>query len=175
MKTQERKTRKYGDGERRCPVCGEPLPAHQVWPGARYRFCGKPECVAQVKRLPRGAYIGAKEHKCAAKSCENFLPEGRYRLSAKLYCSADCWHRCEGRVPVQCDCGCEKWFMRKPKRKTSGGLVFMSKKHRGSYLRNKRTAEACGDFNNVVSAYLHGFASIHYSNLNQTTSALRPF
>ena len=35
---------KYEAGERTCPVCAALLPAHQTWPGARYRFCGKPEC-----------------------------------------------------------------------------------------------------------------------------------
>jgi integrase/recombinase XerC len=70
---------KYEAGERSCPICSDPLPAHQTWPGAIYRFCGKPECAAIVKTMKGGRYIGTGEHKCEGADCDNFVPEGRYR------------------------------------------------------------------------------------------------
>jgi hypothetical protein len=35
----ERKYVTFKDGERDCPICSKSLPAHCVWPGARFRYC----------------------------------------------------------------------------------------------------------------------------------------
>ena len=60
--TKEELMPKYEYGERTCRVCSAPLPAHQTWPGATYRFCGKPECSAVVKLKKRGRWIGPGEY-----------------------------------------------------------------------------------------------------------------
>lgn len=33
--TKEEMMPKHAAGERKCPICSEPLPAHQTWAGAR--------------------------------------------------------------------------------------------------------------------------------------------
>jgi integrase/recombinase XerC len=99
---------KYEAGERACPLCSESLPAHQTWPGARYRFCGQPECLAIVKRMMCGRYIGPNEHKCDGDTCDNFVPQGRYRAHpAYLSCSAECWYRrsIKGNLAYSGGCG----------------------------------------------------------------------
>jgi hypothetical protein len=144
----------FGDWQHKCPICGDPLPAHQTWPGARYHFCGKPDCVAAVKKLPFGDYISAQERQCDGFECNNFLPEGRYhRGSGKQYCSPECWLRCHGREPAKCECGCDTWFLCKIER-IGDKPVFMSPRHAGAYYRNKRLAEACGSFKEVLDEYL---------------------
>jgi hypothetical protein len=67
---------RYEAGQRNCPVCNDPLPAHETWPGARYRFCGKPECADVVKTSPAGIYIAQDERRCDGPQCENFLAPG---------------------------------------------------------------------------------------------------
>ena len=117
---------KYAAGKRTCPICGTPLPAHQTWPGARYRFCGAWECVAKVKKLPRGRYIETNEHKCEGAGCSNFLREGLYRKGhADLCCSAECWHRRHqrGSHRMKCDCGCGREFFRLKKSTNLNGLT----------------------------------------------------
>jgi len=48
----------------------------------------KPECVAEVKAMKLGRYIGPREHACEGGDCDNFVPEGRYGFRpAYLTCS----------------------------------------------------------------------------------------
>jgi hypothetical protein len=85
---------KYEAGERACAICSESLPAHQTWAGAKYRICGKPECVAIAKAKKGGRYINPNERKCHGEECEAFVPSGWYaHRPIYLSCSADCWHR----------------------------------------------------------------------------------
>jgi integrase/recombinase XerC len=164
--TKDQMMPKYEAGERNCPICSEPLPAHQTWAGARYRFCGKPECAAIVKaKKGGGRYIGANERKCDCEDCENFVPEGWYRHRPTYFsCSANCWYRrfVKGNLVLKCDCGCGKDVLRPCKRKTTTGLVFASKKHQSNYLINKYLTERCGVFRDIADEYLNGFAALHY-------------
>jgi integrase/recombinase XerC len=163
--TKDQMMPKYEAGERTCPICGEPLPAHQTWIGAKFRLCGKPECVAVVKAKPRARYIGATERRCDGEGCENFVPEGRYATRPPyLSCSAECWYRrfLKGNLVRQCGCGCGREVLRPCDRKTATGLVFASSKHQRSYLINKYLTDHCGKFRDTVDEYLNGFATLHY-------------
>ena len=169
---------KYRSGERCCPICDDPLPPHQTWPGAKYRICTKPGCVAEVKALKWGRYIGPNEHKCEGGDCDNFVPEGRYRSKPTyLTCSPECWYRrsVKGNLVLPCGCGCGGEVLRPCKRKTATGLVFVSTKHKSEYLTNKYLTECCGPFREIVDEYLSGFATLHYRDLKTVRTGLAPF
>src|SRR5260370_7566809 len=74
-------------GARNCRICNELLPAHETWPGARYRFCGKPGCAEILKASTSGIYIAANEYKCDGPACENFIPTGLYGKTARILTS----------------------------------------------------------------------------------------
>jgi len=175
--TNESKISKYDANERSCPTCAVPLPAHQTWPGVRYRFCGAADCAAKVKRLRNGRYIVTNEHKCEGPNCDRFVPEGRYLVGVMLTCCAECWLRRGGRgsTRMKCGCGCGKELLRNSKRKNVSGMVFFSPQHRGSYVRNKHLTDSCGAFREVVEEYLEGFVTLHYRNKNQVRVALSRF
>jgi len=168
----------YKAGDRRCPMCGEPLPAHQTWPGARYRVCGKTECTLKVNNHAGGRYVGPNEQRCTADSCSNYVPEGRYGIHPRdLSCSAACWYRhdSKGKILMKCGCGCNQTFLRRSKRKCIHGLVFLSPAHQGNYTRNKHLNESCGIFRDIADEYLGGFASEHYRNVRHVRVLLASF
>ena len=87
--TKDEMMPKYKAGERTCPICADPLPAHQTWAGAKFRFCGQSECTVIVKAMRWGRYVGPNERKCEAGDCDNFVPAGRYSAKPKyLTCTA---------------------------------------------------------------------------------------
>jgi integrase/recombinase XerC len=143
--TKGEMTSKYAAGERTCPI-SDPLPAHRTWTGARYRFCMKPECVAIVKARKVGRYIGPNEHKCEETDCDNFVPEGQYRLQPfSLICPAECWGRSvKTNLILKCSCRCGQDVLRLSKRKTATGLVFLSPTHMENYFRHRYFAACCG-------------------------------
>src|ERR1035437_4877909 len=101
----------YKDGERTCPFCNDPLPAHQTWPGARFRYCMKNECKQRLLAGNRHGwqYIEAMTRRCDALGCTNLLPEGRYDNTAAFKtCSAACYYARvnTGHPPRMCACGC---------------------------------------------------------------------
>jgi integrase/recombinase XerC len=176
--TNESRMPKYEAGDRSCPVCAASLAAHQTWPGARYRFCGAPECAAKVKTIQGGRYIGPKEHRCEGDNCSNFVPEGWYRMiPSYLSCSAACWFRrmAKGNIRMKCGCGCGQEFLRASKRRSISRLVFFSPQHQGDYVRNKYLTESCGAFREIVDEYLKGFAALHYRDQRHVREALGPF
>jgi integrase/recombinase XerC len=169
----------YRNGERNCPICVAPLPAHQTWPGADYRFCGAPECAAKVKKLRQGRYIGPNERKCGRVDCNDFVPEGRYSTNPDfICCSPECWYSHtfkDGGETMTCDCGCGTEFKRKKKQNNPDGLVFLSPKHMGDYYRKKNLAESCGVFREIADEYLEGYAPLRYSETGGVRRALCPF
>jgi integrase/recombinase XerC len=174
---EERLTPKYEAGQKVCPICSIPLPAHQVWGGAKYRFCGSPECATKVKKLPRGRYINANEYKCELTDCSNFVPEGRYYLRSYLCCSAACWYRRHelGSMVLTCACGCGTEFTRRKKKRNDEGLVFLDVHHAGAYQREKLASERCGRFRGTFDEYLSGYAASHYRDSTPVRQALYPF
>jgi integrase/recombinase XerC len=176
--TKEEMMATYGAGERTCPICSESLPAHQTWRGARYRFCGQPECAAVVRAKKGGRYIGANERQCHGNECGNFVPEGWYRKRPTyLSCSAECWYRrfLKGNLIRKCACGCGKDVLRPCKRKSATGLVFLSARHQADYITNKYLAETCGVFRGIFDEYIGGFAALHYRNVQYARIKLCPF
>lgn len=156
----------YKDGERRCPICDDPLPAHQVWPGARYRYCLKAACKQQLlaRTHPFWHYIEAGAHRCDAEGCENFVPEGRYYSRASFRtCSAGCYCVCLNPRPSarMCGCGCGQ-EVRRVERSNNDNPVFISKKHCGSYRIEKHLSADIGAFRPIVDEYFDGFAQTHY-------------
>src|SRR5690242_15890017 len=122
-----RSKKKYKDGQRSCPICGDALPAHQVWPGAGYRFCMKPACKEKVIADNRGGvrYVETNQVKCGATGCSNWVPEGRYAANPPvLTCSLACC--CSPQEPrkqmVTCACGCGEQFLRDPSKGTKEGF-----------------------------------------------------
>src|SRR5260370_32821372 len=169
---------KFEAGQRKCPICDRPLPAHETWPGARYRFCGEPECVEAVQANKTGRYIGPNQYKCDGPQCENFVPTGLYsKIFRVLTCSSRCSNRREwkGTQRLTCGCGCGLDFLGKKKRNNVDGLVFISSQHRGTYIRNKYLRESCGVFLGLATEYLDGFASRHYREIRTPRLALSPF
>jgi integrase/recombinase XerC len=176
--TKDEATPKYTTGERNCPLCEDPLPAYQTWQGARYRFCGSPECGAKVKCFQHGRYIGRNEHQCEGGDCSNFVPEGHYsKKPVYLCCSAECWYRRNqrGSHRMKCGCGCGREFFRLSKRNNTNGLVFFSPRHQGDYVRNKNLTNSCGAFREIIDEYLGGYASRHYRTVDPIGTALAPF
>lgn len=169
---------KFAAGERSCPICGSPLPAHQTWPGARYRFCGKPECRVHVIALGWGRYIRPNEHKCEGENCGHFVHEGRYTLKPRyLMCSPECWYArsVKGNLVLKCGCGCGEDVLRPSKRTTLTGLVFVSHKHSGRYFSEKHLNAYCGEFREIVDEYLNGFARLHYHDVPTVRKGIYPF
>ena len=175
MTSKEKLTLKYEAGERVCPICSIPLPAHQVWGGAKYRFCGAPECATKVKMLRHGHYVNANERKCELKSCSNFVPEGRYHSAAHLCCSAACWlrRRDQGSWLLTCDCGCGTQFLRRKKPK-NGSIVFLNPQHAGLYERDQLATERCGRFRGIFDEYITGSAASRYRDTDHVRQALYP-
>lgn len=178
MKTREFISH-YKDGERLCPVCGNtPLPAHVIWPGARYLVCGKADCVRKVKSLRWGRYIGPNDTKCQGRDCNNSIPEGRYGGRVVYFaCCADCWKNrsAEGNILMKCGCGCGQEFLRPSRRATVSGLRFLSMKHRDDYIRMKHLNEASGAFRATIDEYFAGFVALHYRGIRTIRTRLLLF
>ena len=164
--------RHYNEGERKCPVCGEALAAHDTWPGSRHRYCGKAECARKITRF---RHIEANEYKCDGPNCENFVPEGFYNKQSSFYtCSAECWKRrvVLGYRLLTCGCGCGQDFIGRGTRKQIEGKYFLNMRHYGDYLHNKYVTETSGVFRDIVVEYLDGFASLHYRDTQSARTAL---
>lgn len=175
--TNEEHIWKYNAGDRACPVCGVPLPAHETWPGARYRFCGGAVCARILKQSKRYQYIDANQRKCDGPDCDNFLPEGRYDLRADvLTCSGDCWlrRRSKGNRKLTCGCGCGQEFLGKAERRPTNGLYFMNARHYGDYQKEQHLIASCGPHLPVVKEYLE-WAVEHYREMATVRSCLYPF
>ena len=169
---------RFEAGQRNCPICNEPLPAHETWPGARYRVCGKVECAEILKASTTGMYIAESQRRCDGPQCENFIPSGLYSRTARiLTCSPRCANRREwkGTHDLICDCGCGLHFLGTKKKNNVSGLVFISQQHRAHYITNKYESESCGAFIGLLAEYLDGFASAHYRDIRTPRLALCPF
>jgi len=178
MKPYQKVMRVYGEGERACPVCKEPLPAHRTWPGARHRFCGKPACATVVQNTKYWRYIKAGKHKCEGPDCPNFIPEGRYDHRADfLTCSGECWvrRRTKGNRLLTCGCGCGEEFLGRAERRPIGGLYFKSPKHYGNYLEEQYAITMAGRFYDRYVEYRDGFAKLHYKERQTMRKAMGPF
>jgi integrase/recombinase XerC len=175
----EKMIRKYAAGARTCFVCRtKPLPSHETWPGAKYAFCGKPECRAVLKEGTGGLYVGPSEVKCEGPECDNYIPEGRYdRRADFLACCGECWvrRRTKGTRLLMCGCGCGQEFLGRAERRPTDGLYFLSSKHFGEYLHNKYLKERCGPFLDLVNQYLNGFATLHYREQQTVRKSLGSF
>lgn len=157
---------KYQAGERACPICSAPLPAHQTWRGARYRFCGQAECAAIVEKMKGGRYVHANEQKCQAGGCDNFVPAGWYANRPNyLSCSGQCCLRrsLRGNHARKCGCGCGQNVYRSAGKKKVLGLVFVSREHRSNHRRNRYLTANCGNFKDLALEYINGFAALHYA------------
>lgn len=168
----------FGDAERPCPICNDPLPAHITWPGARYRFCGTTECAARVKILKNGRFVDPDSEPCRASNCSKFVPQGRYeRGLVCVACSPECYTRCQldGSIRLTCGCGCGNEVRRASSRNNKTGLVFFSASHRGEYFRSKRLQETCGVFVPLMEEYLRGFAVTRYRDIRTASKSLPRF
>lgn len=169
---------RYEAGQRNCPVCNDPLPAHETWPGARYRFCGKPECTDVVKTSPAGIYIAQDERRCDGPQCENFLAPGLYSKTARvLTCSIRCANQREwkGTHNLTCDCGCGLPFLGTKRKNNVSGLVFISLRHHANYVASKYMNDSCGPFLGLANEYFNGFALRHYRDIRTPRISLCPF
>jgi len=169
----------YEDGEQRCPLCNVPLPAHNTWPGARYRYCMKSECKHQLLAGNRQGwqYIEADTRGCDAEGCTSFLPEGRYSSADFKTCSADCFYACvnAGMPTRMCACGCGQEVRRITWINCGDGPVYFSRQHMGKHRIEKHLSASAGVFRPILDDYFSGFAKTHYRNLVQARSKLAPF
>ncbi|QNI30854.1 tyrosine-type recombinase/integrase [Alloacidobacterium dinghuense] len=176
--TNEEHVRKYNAGDRACPVCTSPLPAHETWPGARYKFCGGAVCARILKQSKRYMYIEANRRKCEGPNCDNFIPEGRYDLRADfLTCSGECWlrRRSKGTRLLTCGCGCGQEFLGKAERRPTNGLYFLNSKHYGVYQREQHMIASCGPLLPIANKYFNGWAPSHYRETDTVRSCMYPF
>lgn len=167
----------YSDGERLCPVCNEtPLPAHEVWPGAKYVTCGKLSC--EAKPLHAYGTIGPNERKCEGPGCNNFVSGGKYHNRVKFFaCSARCWARrsAKGSIEMICGCGCGTKFFRASERDNTTGLVFLSNDHHTRYMRDKYATESFGHFRELVEQFFAESIPGRYRNDGWIRQAIGPF
>jgi hypothetical protein len=165
----------YKEGERTCPICNDPLPAHQVWPSAGYRYCMKSACKQRLLAGNRQGwhYIEAGNRRCDGEACANFVPEGRYSGGSFRTCSAACYYACAnaGQSARMCACGCGQ-EVRRITWRNSDGPVFVSGKHSGSYRIDKHLSANIGVFRPILDEYLNRFAETHYRT-DRAKSALR--
>jgi integrase/recombinase XerC len=176
--TYQEMIRQYKEGERTCGVCGELLPAHETIPGARFRFCGKPQCAAILRTGKRGRYVGPNQLKCEGPGCNNFIPEGRYDLRADyLACCGECWvrRRTKGNRLLTCGCGCGQEFLGRAERKPTNGLYFLSLKHYGTYQKEQYLVSSSGPLLPIVREFLEGFAALHYGEHYTLRKSIGPF
>jgi integrase/recombinase XerC len=168
----------FRDGERSCPICNEPLPAHETWPGARYRFCMKAECKASVMTTKaRLRYVAHQQVRCGAIGCTNYVPEGRYAANpALLTCSAACAQARlrASRQQVKCRCGCGVELTRRVSDDNKEGY-FASYKCHGRYRVQQYLSGNCGVFKDLIEEYLEGAASVRYRGIATVRAALVPF
>jgi integrase/recombinase XerC len=169
----------YANAERQCPICNDPLPEHTTWPGARYRFCGRTVCAAQVKLLKSGRFVDECSEYCHAPGCSKFVPQGRYTGKFRfIACSPDCYRRrqLDGSIRLTCGCGCGGQVRRASNgRKGRSGRVFLSREHRDEYRRNTFLSETCGVFLPIMEEYLHGFAATRYRDMRTARKSLPRF
>lgn len=178
----------YRDGERNCPVCRRPLPAHVTWPGARYHFCGRKKCAAALRSTagrgyctstsgPRLRYIGARQVRCSWSRCKHYVAEGLYSAKRTYYiaCSAECWRRryLIGSVRGKCACGCGMDVLRRGRQ--VGKRMFVSKAHHSDYLHRTYLNKSCGPFRALYEEYASGFALIHYRVPKNVSTVLGTF
>lgn len=164
----------YRDGERKCPVCAAPLPAHQTWPGAHYRFCGSRDCADNIKQLKSGQWVESNSRKCDREECVEFVAEGHYAKHSSLCCSSDCYSNriyYDGGQKMTCRCGCGKEFSRKYK---ADKPAFSSNKCHARYKVEKNLA-SCGSFRPLVEEYLDGVGKIRYRDTKRARVALCSF
>lgn len=177
MKPYQYVMRTYAKGERMCPVCDRPLPAHETWPGARHRFCGRPECKVAVKDTEYWRYVEAGTYKCEGPGCTNFIPEGRYDTKSDyLTCCGECWvrRRTKGNRQLTCGCGCGEEFLGRAERTPIDGLYFKSRQHYGDYLHQRYLDQISGPLYDLAIEYLGGFAKDHYSEEQTVRKAVVP-
>jgi integrase len=167
----------FKNGEKGCPICGTPLPAHRAWPGFRYQLCGKQECHSKFKAENcRAKFIPANTQRCGVSGCENYLPEGWYwfRPTTKS-CSPECWlsHFLSVRPGVPCGCGCGENVQRCDSALSKDGLNFVDRAHVGNY-NMQNTFGQCGPFESIAKEYFNGFAQIHYRTPKKHLPCLLP-
>ena len=173
--TYEQMLHHHGDGERRCPVCKDPLPAHDTWPGHRFQYCGQAECAAKVNHY---RFIPGNSYRCEGPNCQNFVPEGFYDLRAGYYtCCGECWirRRTKGNRLLTCGCGCNRQFLGRAERKPIDGKYFLSPRHYGDYQHKQYVIEMAGPYADLFNEYLEGFAEGHYSEVQTARRSLGPW
>jgi integrase/recombinase XerC len=160
----------------------EPLPAHETWPGARYRFCLIGACKDKValKGKPGVRYVEHQQIKCGAIGCTNYVPEGRYATRpGVLICSAKCARalpRVSGarRQVVNCRCGCGAELTRRLNPNNKEGY-FASSQCRDRYRIQQYLTDNCGVFKDVVEEYLEGAAAVRYRGIGTVRASIVSF
>jgi integrase/recombinase XerC len=173
--------RVFQDGERNCSICNEPLPAHETWPGARYRFCMRAACKDRVLLRKRGRrYLEHEQVKCGAIGCTKYVPEGCYAIKpGVLTCSALCAKAplrmsTVSRQQVQCRCGCGVELTRRVSENNKEGY-FASSRCRDRYRIERYLTANCGVFKDLVGEYLEGAASVRYRVVSTARASIVPF
>ncbi len=153
-------------GEKKCQVCGDPLPAITCSKKKHIFVCSKEEC----RRLGyAGKYdmreVGPGEIKCDAPGCPNFIPAGWYSRRRKHYfCSQFCeslFFKTTREPNAVCEYpGCNTPVFRKPWGKTKHR--FCCPQHGAAYRSLQVSRRKSGHFGKILNEYFDSFARAHY-------------
>lgn len=164
----------FADGKRNCPNCGTALPAHETWPGARFRYCGNSACTEQLRQHDNGRYVAPNTVKCDAEGCTEYVPEGFYGPYASfLCCSVSCWQkrRAQRQEEVLCACGCSTPVTHRV-RSALNDSAYVSPEHQARHKQELFLKEAFGAFRPIIEEYLTDFVSLHYRAPKYVKSSL---
>ena len=164
----------YGNGEKKCECCGEPLGEMTCHRSQSRFYCSKSEC-----RYPRGMMVPiqfiAQDKKCDAYGCNNPAEQRAYAASQKFFfCSEQ--HRIRfmsnhGGLPAKCaHCGKDLG----PRRETANGLHFCLG-HNAKYFGRLNEISMLGCFLEIYDRYKSEFANDHYRDTKHPLDVVRRF
>ncbi|MCL5669969.1 MAG: site-specific integrase [Acidobacteria bacterium] len=161
------KVYRFKEGEKRCRVCGGPMPALTYAQTRKAFVCSKEECrKAFYGHSPRWRQIGANEIKCEAPGCPNYLPAGwHFARRKRFFCSYACIMRFyqRRRAPnTRCALpSCRVPIMRLKKK--GYRKRFCSIKHAALYRAQQHNRKKAGKyFGRLLEDFTENFVRIHY-------------
>jgi site-specific recombinase XerD len=142
------------------------LPAHESWPGAKFRYCGRANCTEALRKHDHGRYVAPNTVICEAAGCSNYLPEGFYRGGASYACcSGACWKDCRIRAK-------NEGYAKNNAQRKQTRLEVVPTNPKKQYKRKAIWELVPPAFQSVVEQYFTDFVPLHYRDQGSVRSAL---